>query len=282
MRYLFAWLLAWNAWAATASLDGKQIYYRAEGKGSDTLLFIHGWSCNETFFLPQMEEFRKSYRVIALDLPGHGKSEAFPQLSIDLFARAVEGVRAQEKAARPVLIGHSLGAVIARQHGRRYPGVARGFILLDGSIFELPPDAAGRERWSEMIQALSRRFSPTLEKKVRERNVSEFLSNMYSPATPREFQLMVLGQVLQTKPETSEGAMRALGDLSLWDGLALSQPTLAIRAGRQAPPGEEAFLRRLFPSLRYKFWEGVSHFLQLEKPEETNREITEFLRSQAK
>jgi pimeloyl-ACP methyl ester carboxylesterase len=105
---------------------------------------------------------------------------------------------------------------------------------------------------------------------------------MYSPATPREFQLMVLGQVLQTKPESSEGSMRAMADLSLWDGLILQQPTLAIRAGRQAPPGEEAFLRSLFPHLRYKFWEGVSHFLQLEKPEDTNREITEFLRSLVK
>lgn len=282
MKLLLVALCVVNCWAATAQLDGKRIYYRAEGQGSQALLFIHGWSCNETFFLPQMEEFRKAHRVISIDLPGHGKSDAFPQLSVDLFARAVEAVRVQEKALRPVLVGHSMGAVVARQHGRLFPGVAKGFVFLDGSIFQLPPDEAGRARWSEMIDGLARRFSGSLEKKVRERNVSEFLSNMYTPSTPREFQLMILGQVLQTRPETSEASMRAMTDFKLWDGLVLKQPALAIRAGRQAPAGEEAYLKSLFPNMKYKFWAGVSHFLQLEKPEDTNREITEFLRSQLK
>lgn len=281
MKLLGLWLMVMTLEAATARLDGRQIHYRVEGQGKSTLVFIHGWSCNETFFLPQVEEFRKTHRVIAIDLPGHGKSEAFPQLSVPLFARAVEAVRAQEKATMPVLVGHSLGAVVARQYGRMFPGVAKGFVFLDGAIYQLPADEAGRARWSEMIRGLAQRFGPGLEKKVRERNISEFLSNLYTANTPREFQLMILGQVLQTKAETSEGAMRAMADLQLWDGLALRQPTLAIRAGRQAPPGEEAYLRSLFPDLQYRFWEGVSHFLQLEKPEDTNREIKEFLRRKA-
>ncbi len=280
MKTAILLFFASSIWAATAKLDGRGIHYRVEGQGKETLVFIHGWSCNETFFAPQLEEFRKTHRVIALDLPGHGKSDSFPTLSIGLFAQAVESVRAQEKAERVILVGHSMGAIVARQHGRLFPNVAQGFVFLDGSIFQLPPDDAGRQRWSGMIEALAARFSPTVEKKTRERNVSEFLSNMYAPTTPREFQLMILGQVLQTKPETSEGAMRAMGELGLWDNLVLKQPTLAIRAGRQGPPGEEPYLRSLFPRLQYKFWSGVSHFLQLEKPEDTNRAIAEFLRSQ--
>jgi sigma-B regulation protein RsbQ len=282
LKTAFLLLLATTIWPATANLDGKRIHYRAEGQGKQALLFIHGWSCNETFFLPQFEEFRKTHRVIALDLPGHGQSDSFPQLSMDLFARAVEAVRAQEKVPRPILIGHSMGAVVARQHGRLFPDVAQGFVFLDGSIFQLPPDEAGRERWSRMIGGLAARFSPSLEKKMRERNISEFLSNMYAPTTPLEFQLMILGQALQTKPESAEAAMRAMGELGLWDNLVLKQPTLAIRAGRQGPPGEEPYLKSLFPRLQYKFWSGVSHFLHLEKPEDTNREIAKFLRSQFK
>jgi pimeloyl-ACP methyl ester carboxylesterase len=279
VRVLLVFLIASRVWGATADLEGRKIFYRAAGQGKETLLFIHGWSCNETFFLPQMEEFRKSYRVISLDLPGHGKSDLFPSLSMDLFARAVEAVRLRERGARPVLIGHSLGAAVARQHGRLYPGVAKAFVFLDGSIFQLPPDEAGRERWKQMIDGLAARFSGSLDKAVRERNVSEFLGNLYADDTPREFRVMVLGQVLRTKPETSEGAMRAMAQLELWDELKLEQPALALRAGRQAPPGEEAYLKRLFPNLRYQFRPGVSHFLQLEKPEETNAVLQEFLRS---
>ena len=275
-----AWLLcASTLLAETVLVDGKKIFYRAEGNGKETILFIHGWSCNETFFLPQREGLSKSYRVIALDLPGHGKSESFDRYSIDLFVRAVEAVRVKENAGRPWLVAHSMGAVVAREFGKKNPGLARGFVFVDGSIFRLPPDEAGRERWKQMMENLAQRFSPALEKQVRERNVSEFLGNLYADATPTEFRLMILGQILQTRPTTSEGAFRALADLKLWDDAALAQPVLFLRAGRQAPPGEEQYLRGLFPQLRYKFVPGVSHFLQLERPDEVTRDIAEFLRS---
>jgi pimeloyl-ACP methyl ester carboxylesterase len=281
MRWFFL-LLAVNLGAATATLDGRKIFYRAEGPAKETLIFVHGWSANETFFLPQVEEFRKSHRVITLDLPGHGKSEMFQTFSMELCARAVEAVRLQEKAAHPVLIGHSMGALVIREYAKRYAGQARALVFLDGSIFRLPPDEAGREGWRQGFEAIAARFSPQLDKAVRERHMSQLLSSMYAENTPREFQLMILGQVLQTRPETSQGAMLAIADLANWDEKPLPQPTLFLRAGKQAPPGDEQFLRGLFPKLRYNFMPGVSHFLHLETPEAVNREIADFLRSLAK
>lgn len=242
-----------------------------------TLFLIHGWSCNETFWLPQREEFRKSYRAISIDLPGHGKSEEFPQYSMELFARAVEAVRVKEQAVQIVLVGHSMGAVVAREYAKKHSSKVRAFVFIDGSIFRLPPEEAGRERWRQMMEGLAARFSPALEKVVRERNISEFLSNMYAPETPREFQLMVLNQVLRTKAETAEGAFRAMADLRLWDDAALRQPALFLRAGRQEPPGESEYLQELFPGLSYKYLAGVSHFLHLEKPELVNKEVLSFL-----
>ncbi len=276
---LIVFLALYPAGAATLLFNGNTLHYRAEGSGRQSLLFIHGWSCNQTFFLPQIEEFKKTYRVIAIDLPGHGQSAPPAAFSIEGFARAVEAVRQAEKLNAPILIGHSLGAAVARQHARLFPGVAKALIFLDGAVFQLPPDEAGRERWKQSIAGLAKGFGPGLEKAIRERNISAFLANLYADETPTEFRLMVLGQVLQTKPETAEGAMAALADLRLWKEDSLPQPLLALRAGRQAPPGEEVYLRQLFPQIRYKFIPGVSHFLQLEKPEIVNREIAEFIRS---
>ncbi|MDX2266830.1 MAG: alpha/beta hydrolase [Bryobacter sp.] len=265
--------------AATVDLEGRKIHYTAEGQGREELLLIHGWSGNESFWLPQREAWRGKYRVVTLDLPGHGKSGMFETYSMELFVKAVEAVRAKEKLARPVLVGHSLGAIVAREHGKKYPGVARAFVFVDGSIFRLPPDEAGKDRWRQMMEGLSERFSPRLEKAVGERNVSEFLSNLYAESTPREFQLMVLGEILKTPPPVRTAAFRSMADLRLWDEAKLEQPALFLRAGKREPPGEEDYLRELFPHLVYDFVPGVSHFLQLEKPELVNEKIEKFLGS---
>ena len=76
-----------------AKLDGARIHYQSYGKGSEALVFIHGWTCNLDYWRDQVPDFAKRNRVIAIDLPGHGQSDK-PQVaySMDLFARAVDAV----------------------------------------------------------------------------------------------------------------------------------------------------------------------------------------------
>ena len=56
-----------------------------------------------------MPVFEENYRVITIDLPGHGKSEFLKSgtLTMDLFARAIEAVRVEVKADKIALVGHS-------------------------------------------------------------------------------------------------------------------------------------------------------------------------------
>ena len=70
-----------------------QVHYILDGEGEKTLLFIHGWSCDTTFWKSQINYFKKNYRVIAIDLPGHGKSSK-PKINytFDLFSEAVKKV----------------------------------------------------------------------------------------------------------------------------------------------------------------------------------------------
>ena len=278
MRLLFLTLLTLNAMAETVSLNGKQIYYTDSGSGPQSLILIHGWACDHSFFEGQWKDLSKDYRVIALDLPGHGQSEMATPLTMEGFAMAVSAVLSAAKVDKPILIGHSMGATVAREHARRNPNVARALIFLDGSIFQLPPIEADRERWSETISSMAKSFGPANEKQVRERNISVFLSNMYAESTPREFRMMVLRKILATAPETAQGAMQSMADLKLWREDVLQIPVLALRAGQRPPPNEEAYLKTLFPQLQYKFLPGVSHFLMLEKPAEVNAEIRAFLK----
>jgi sigma-B regulation protein RsbQ len=105
-----------------ASVNGLKIHSSSAGRGEATVMFVHGWTCDSTSWAAQVPVLSKKYRVITLDLPGHGQSgsPADGKFSMDLFARAVEAVRDEVKAERIVLVGHSMGAPVIRQYARLY------------------------------------------------------------------------------------------------------------------------------------------------------------------
>jgi sigma-B regulation protein RsbQ len=54
--------------------DGVEIRYEAAGSGEPALVFVHGWSCNRSYWRAQMDHFAAYHRVVAVDLGGHGES----------------------------------------------------------------------------------------------------------------------------------------------------------------------------------------------------------------
>ena len=94
---------------SAATVEGIQLHSSISGKGPKTVILVHGWTCDDRTWRSQIPELAKNYRVITLDLPGHGKSGAPKdgKLSMDLVARAIEAVRYEAKADRVVLVGHS-------------------------------------------------------------------------------------------------------------------------------------------------------------------------------
>ena len=119
-----------------ASVDGLNIQYSVAGNGQ-TIIFVHGWTCDDRSWSNQVSEFSKHYRVVTLELPGHGKSDApAPEdFSMKLFAAAVEAVRAEISGAdRVVLVGHSMGAVVIRQYALDYPERVAGLVAVDGEL----------------------------------------------------------------------------------------------------------------------------------------------------
>src|SRR5437868_283999 len=117
MRYLLAFALFIGSLSA-ATLDGMKIHWTSAGKGDKTVILVHGWTCDETTWTEQVPALSAKYRVITLDLPGHGKSDSPKSgtLTMPLFARAIEAVRAEAKANRVVLVGHSMGTPVILEY----------------------------------------------------------------------------------------------------------------------------------------------------------------------
>ena len=76
---------------SAASVDGLKIHSTVTGTGSKAVILVHGYTCDETAWTDQTPALAKRYRVVTLDLPGHGKSDSPTdgKFSMDLFARAM-------------------------------------------------------------------------------------------------------------------------------------------------------------------------------------------------
>lgn len=87
---------------------GVSIAYSEAGRGTTTLLFLHGWGINRTYWVHQLKYFSKRYHVVAIDLPGFGQSgKNRKDWSVGAFAGDISATITQLHLKNVVLIGHS-------------------------------------------------------------------------------------------------------------------------------------------------------------------------------
>jgi pimeloyl-ACP methyl ester carboxylesterase len=261
--------LLFAASLSAVTLDGMQIHSSKSGKGPKTVILVHGWTCDETTWESQVPALSKNYRVITLDLPGHGKSGSPKdgKLSMDLFARAVEAVRHKAKVDRVVLVGHSMGTPVIVQYARLYPRHTAALVFVDGLV------ALRQNPGGSMLSA--EQFAGADGLKTRE----SMVRGMFSSATTQEMQKHILSMTLGAPAATAAGAMKAVMDPAIWKGDVFTQPVLGIYADKSMLADRE-YMKTHFPNLDYAEIPGTGHFLMLEKPEEFNRLLTGFLEKQ--
>jgi pimeloyl-ACP methyl ester carboxylesterase len=250
-----------------AKLDGSRVHYRSYGKGRDALVFVHGWTCDMSFWRGQISDFEQRTRVIAIDLPGHGQSDK-PQVAytMELFARAVDAVMRDAGVERAVLVGHSMGTPVIRQFYRKYPQKTLALVIVDG-----PLRPFGDRKMMEQFIAPLR--GPNYKEQA-----SRFIDGMMGPQVSTALREQIKTSMLSTPQSVAISAMEGMADESIWKQDQIGVPVLAILAKTPFwPPDNEQLFRSLAPTLEYQMWEGVSHFLMMEKPKEFNEALAGFL-----
>jgi pimeloyl-ACP methyl ester carboxylesterase len=107
------------------------------GVGERTLVLIHGLGSYMPVWQRNLDALSSAHRVVAIDLPGYGKSaKGNFDYSMAFYARVVDGVIDQLGLRRVVLVGHSMGGQIAMTHALRYPGKAEALVLVAPAGFE--------------------------------------------------------------------------------------------------------------------------------------------------
>jgi pimeloyl-ACP methyl ester carboxylesterase len=117
------------------TIDGHTVYGATGGRsheaGGPLALLVHGAGLNHTVWALQSRWLAfHGWNVLALDLPGHGRSEGPPLQSIGALARWLTAVIVAAQAERVALIGHSMGSLIALETAATHPDRVKSMVLI--------------------------------------------------------------------------------------------------------------------------------------------------------
>jgi pimeloyl-ACP methyl ester carboxylesterase len=251
-----------------ARRDGVSLYFDQEGRGEPELLFVPGWCCDASVYAPQVEHFRTSHAVTIVELRGCGRSDG-PANGYDIpsLADDVAHVCAHAEIRKPVVIGHSLGGMIAVELAARHPGLPSAVIADDpGPIDPLPGSARIFEGFAALMAG------PTGEA-VRRAWVEDGIGPTADDAVRRS----VVETMCAVPLHIAAAVIRGVCE---WNGVAAlalcNVPTLVLHS---MPGGSNAAERLLAikPDLHFGMTAGAGHFHQLEVPEQVNAMIERFL-----
>jgi pimeloyl-ACP methyl ester carboxylesterase len=111
----------------------SKISYSDTGKGT-AIVLLHGFLENQTMWEAFVPELSKKYRVITIDLLGHGNTECLGYIhSMEDNADMVHEVLSELRIRKAILVGHSMGGYVALAYAELYPETMKGLVLLNST-----------------------------------------------------------------------------------------------------------------------------------------------------
>ncbi len=175
-----------------AKTPTSNVNFNACGEGTPTLLFIHGWGINQSYWESQKSYFCENYHVVTLDLPGFGKSVKLNgETTIEKIGGEVTGLISELDLNNILLIGHSMGGDIILEIALNLPDKVIGFVGVDNFKdvgLESGPEekqqmdsfvASLESNYTFVAQSFSRNFlfHPTTDSTIVERVVADIVNS---------------------------------------------------------------------------------------------------------
>ncbi|MCH8813719.1 MAG: alpha/beta hydrolase [Chloroflexi bacterium] len=250
----------------SASINGVSLKYIDTGNGDPAIVFVHGWTCNRNDWRYQIEEFAGSHRVVALDQRGHGESEKPDQdYTIAGFADDLAAFIDELILERPVIVGHSMGGVIANSLARRGTGIARGVVLVDAPIMP------AQEAQTGMLNAFLTGLRTPGYKNIARVFIEQACFNEASDPALKTQPVARIAEVPQRLMHTAMGSIWEEAEKHSGD---MPVPTLFLLAATTTGAADK--IKARFPNIELEEIDAA-HFLQLERPKEVNDAIRGFI-----
>ena len=244
-----------------------RVAYDVAGAGTQPpLVFVHGWCCDRSHFEEQFAHFASDHQVAALDLRGHGESDAAVpgsgNYSVEALAHDVRAVTEDAGLHRPVLVGHSMGALVGLTLAQ--PDTISALVMVDpASVTNEKAKTFFRESFSAVAADSDQSWR------------TAFVNGMFLP-TDHVHRDEIISAMPRFSPEMAADMMLAMGE---FDGVSALRkaavPVLSI--GSASPTNSSADLRSVCPAISIGQTVGSGHFIHLEVPDQVNSMISRFL-----
>jgi len=249
------------------------------GRGDTAVLLLHGvgggrgiWSDAASGTARAIAE--AGFRVFAIDLPGYGNSAALGPVGLDGFVAAVRAVMDHAVARRTVLLGHSMGGMVAQDLVARDPAGVHGMVLACTSALFGKADGA----WQQ--QFLAERLAPLDAGLGMPGMADALVPGLVSPAAPAGVR-QIAGDIMARVPEaTYRAALCAIASFDRRAALAqITVPTLLLAAehDRTAPPDVMQRMAARVPGSEYGCLAQAGHIANVESPAAFNAAVVDFL-----
>ncbi len=238
------------------SSDGIPIHYYAGGRGDPALVFVHGWLGNAAWWENQIERFKRTHRVVALDLAGHGGSgRGRIDWTVERFADDVVSVVKGLGLRRVILLGHSMSGAITVEAARRMPERVVALVPVD-TLQDVEWDLP-QEVWQEFFGGLRRDFPGSVE--------GFFRTMLAAPASPAYVLDYLVGEARSADPALAVPMLERAREYDLRGALrSLRAPIHAINSDANETRLEVN--RKYAPRFDVTLVKGVGHWPMLEDP----------------
>ena len=243
-----------------SSFDHVSIHYRVEGSGSPDVVLIHCWMCDSGIWDNVVPTLAKSYRVVTLDLPGHGVSgKDRKEWSMAAFGADVATVVNALRLDRVILVGHSMGGAVMLEAAARMPGKVVGMIGVDTLLdADRPSDPKEIDAWLAKMKADFRGTADQLVRMIAGKSADPVVIDR------------VARKMSSGDPAIGLALMDSLQHYDVKAGMERAHaPMVGINSTMR--PTNVVANRKYLP--RYELLplpEGVGHFPQVEAPQAFN------------
>ncbi len=260
------------SWSGSVnSVDGVPIHYQVQGGGTPTLLFVHCWSGDQTYWKSQVSHFSSHYQVVTLDLAGHGESGLNRKdWTISAFAQDVIAVVDDLDLDEVVLIGHSMGGTVVLETAVQIPERLSALVGVD-TLFD---------KWA--------RFTPEQREQFLAPFCTDFVEttrnwvghNLFLPTSDSDLVERLVADMSAAPPEVGSASMGAIyewGKKGFPEALGrLRTRVFMIQAESNAQNLQvvKSFASS-FESFQVSVVPEVGHFIMMEEPETFNRLLTQ-------
>jgi pimeloyl-ACP methyl ester carboxylesterase len=246
--------------------NGVNIAFTDTGKSDTTLLFVHGWAINKSYWSNQVSYFGKRYRVVTIDLPGFGQSgKNRDKWGTAQFAADVDSVIQQLDLQKVILIGHSMSGDIVLQAAIDNPNKVIGVVGVDNfKNVGSPKNPNDKVQMAEAIAQMRKDFVGVATK--------WFNEQLFSATTSADIKRRVLNDVAHTDTTIAVNVMEQGDGFDELVKLAQANKTLYL-INSDITPTDTSYITAQKLRVRVFYTKGTGHFGMIEAPDEFNRDM---------